>query len=31
MITTITNINPILTEIKQELQELFGDRDQNLQ
>jgi len=26
MITTITNINAILTEIKQELQELYGDR-----
>ena len=26
MTTTITNINPILTEIKQELQELYGDR-----
>ena len=31
MITTITNINPILTEIKHELRELYGDRDQNLQ
>jgi hypothetical protein len=38
---TLTNIKPILNEIKQELQELygdrlvklilFGDRDQNLQ